>query len=120
LASLRLTPVQCTTWMHPQTSGLPTIDYFLSSDLMEPDADNYYVEKLLRLPNLALYYTPKDIPPLPIERKTFGLRDEAIIFLYCQSRFKYLAQHGHSPYDGDNRNHSPYRIALAVRLAQDP
>ena len=36
LASLRLAPVQATSWGHPNTSGLPTIDYFLSSDLMEP------------------------------------------------------------------------------------
>jgi protein O-GlcNAc transferase len=37
IAALRLAPVQCTTWAHPITSGLPTIDYFLSSDLMEPE-----------------------------------------------------------------------------------
>ena len=52
LASLRLAPIQCTSWGHPDTSGLPTIDYFLSSDLMEPpDADDHYTEKLIRLPN---------------------------------------------------------------------
>ena len=36
LAALRLAPVQCTTWGHPDTSGLPTIDYYLSSEAMEP------------------------------------------------------------------------------------
>ena len=36
LAALRLAPVQCATWGHPVTSGLPTVDYFLSSELMEP------------------------------------------------------------------------------------
>ncbi|WRH68324.1 MAG: tetratricopeptide repeat protein [Planktothrix sp. GU0601_MAG3] len=35
LAALRLAPIQCTAWGHPVTSGLPTIDYFLSSQLME-------------------------------------------------------------------------------------
>ena len=35
LAALRLASVQCATWGHPDTSGLPTIDYFVSSDLME-------------------------------------------------------------------------------------
>ena len=36
LAAQRLAPVQCTSWGHPETSGLPTLDYFFSSDLMEP------------------------------------------------------------------------------------
>src|SRR3954469_6306528 len=30
LAALRLAPVQCMSWGHPETSGYPTIDYFLS------------------------------------------------------------------------------------------
>ena len=31
LAFARLAPVQCVTWGHPVTTGIPTIDYFLSS-----------------------------------------------------------------------------------------
>src|SRR4029077_2902951 len=45
LAALRLAPVQCSTWGHPVTSGLPTVDYFLSSHLMEPeDGQAHYTE----------------------------------------------------------------------------
>ena len=36
IAALRLAPVQCSYIGHPQTSGYPTIDYFLSGDLIEP------------------------------------------------------------------------------------
>jgi predicted O-linked N-acetylglucosamine transferase (SPINDLY family) len=36
MASLQLAPIQCTAWGHPVTTGLSTIDYFLSSELMEP------------------------------------------------------------------------------------
>ena len=36
LACLRLAPVQATTWGHPETSGLPTIDLYLSADGLEP------------------------------------------------------------------------------------
>ena len=51
LASLRLAPAQATSWGHPTTSGLPSIDYFLSSELMEPpNADEHYTERLIRLP----------------------------------------------------------------------
>jgi protein O-GlcNAc transferase len=94
LAALRLAPIQCTSWGHPDTSGLPTIDYFLSSDLMEPaDADEHYTEKLIRLPNLSIYYTPLDFPPVDINRETFGIRQKSVLYLCCQSLFKYLPQY---------------------------
>lgn len=62
LAALRLAPVQANFGGHPVTSGLPTIDYFLSSDLMEPDdADAHYSERLVRLPHLATCYGAPDL-----------------------------------------------------------
>jgi len=57
ISALRLVPVQCNGGGHPVTSGLPTIDYFLGSDLMEPqDGCGHYTEELVRLPNLASSY----------------------------------------------------------------
>ena len=94
LAALRLAPIQCTSWGQPNTSGLPTIDYFISSDLMEPpEADEYYTENLIRLPNLSIYYTPIDVPLANINRETFGLDQNSILYLCCQSLFKYLPQY---------------------------
>jgi predicted O-linked N-acetylglucosamine transferase (SPINDLY family) len=94
LASLKLAPIQCTSWGHPDTSGLPVIDYYLSSNLMEPsDAENHYTEKLIRLPNLSIYYAPNDLPHVYVNRETFGLRPNAILYLCCQSLFKYLPQY---------------------------
>jgi protein O-GlcNAc transferase len=96
LASLRLAPIQCASWGHPDTSGLPTIDYYLSSDLMEPpDGDEHYTEQLVRLPNLSVYYTPPEVPEANVnmQRKTFGLRPKSILYLCCQSLFKYLPQY---------------------------
>jgi protein O-GlcNAc transferase len=91
LAALRFAPVQCVTWGHPETTGLPTIDYFLSSELMEPpDADSHYTETLVRLPNISLYYTPLDIPLANMTRDTFGLPHQSVLYLCCQSLFKYL------------------------------
>ncbi|HEY3782955.1 MAG TPA: YkgJ family cysteine cluster protein [Fimbriimonadaceae bacterium] len=55
--SMRLARVQCNGWGQPVTSGLPNIDYYLSSDLMEPeDAQKEYTEKLVRLPRSGLCY----------------------------------------------------------------
>ena len=94
LAAQRLAPVQMTSWGHPETSGLPTLDYFLSSDLMEaPDAQEHYTEKLVRLPNLSIYYEPVATQPEPVTRAELGLRESATVFWSAQSLYKYLPRH---------------------------
>src|SRR4029078_13318090 len=53
LAHSRLAPVQTVTWGHPDTTGLPTIDYFISCREGETEeADSHYTEKLVRLSRL--------------------------------------------------------------------
>ncbi|MBD1804465.1 glycosyl transferase family 1 [Microcoleus sp. FACHB-SPT15] len=94
MAALRLAPVQCTAWGHPVTSGLPTIDYFLSSELMEPEnAQEHYSETLIRLPNIGVSYPKPYIPPIIKTRSDFQMRDDAVIYLCCQAPFKYLPQY---------------------------
>jgi protein O-GlcNAc transferase len=93
LAAQRLAPVQCASWGHPVTSGFPTIDYFISSDLMEPaDAEHHYSERLVRLPNLSIYYEPAGLPPIAVNRAELGLRENAVVYWCCQSLPKYLPQ----------------------------
>ncbi|MBE9208034.1 glycosyl transferase family 1 [Nostoc sp. LEGE 06077] len=94
MAGLRLAPVQCVAWGHPVTTGLPTIDYFLSSELMEPEnAQEHYSEKLIRLPNIGVSYPKPYIPPVIKTRSDFQLADDAVIYLCCQAPFKYLPQY---------------------------
>lgn len=94
LASLRLAPVQCTSWGHPETSGLPTIDYFLSSDLMEPlNSEVYYTEKLIRLPNLSIYYSPIWVAEEKLDLEYFSNNRLSIFYLCFQSLCKYLPQY---------------------------
>jgi protein O-GlcNAc transferase len=93
LAAQRLAAVQCASWGHPVTSGFPTIDYFLSSDLMEPaDAADHYSERLIRLPNLSIHYEPAERPLVGIDRAQLGLRASAVVYWCCQSLPKYLPQ----------------------------
>jgi protein O-GlcNAc transferase len=93
LAAQRLAPVQCASWGHPLTSGFPTIDFFLSSELMEPaDGAEHYREKLVRLANLSIYYEPLERPKLSMTRAELGLRASATLFWSCQSLPKYLPQ----------------------------
>jgi predicted O-linked N-acetylglucosamine transferase (SPINDLY family) len=93
LAAQRLAAVQCVSWGHPVTSGFPTIDYFISSDLMESaDAAGHYSEKLVRLPNLSIYLEPPDVAPPAIDRVKLGLREMAVVYWCGQSLPKYLPQ----------------------------
>jgi predicted O-linked N-acetylglucosamine transferase (SPINDLY family) len=93
LAAQRLATVQCTSWGHPVTSGLPTIDYFLSSELMEPPgAELHYSERLVRLPNLSIHYEPGDLVVVQIDRSELGLRHDAVVYWCAQSLPKYLPQ----------------------------
>ena len=94
LASLRLAPIQCTSWGHPDTSGLSTIDYFISGDLIEPvNGDDHYTEQLIRLPNLSIYYIPPDMPIVDMSRDAFNFRQNSTLYHCCQSLFKYLPQY---------------------------
>jgi len=59
LACLRLARVQLAAWGHPLTSGLPTLDGYLSAEAFEPaDAPQHYTEKLHPLPGLGCFYRP--------------------------------------------------------------
>lgn len=94
LAALRLAPVQCSSWGHPDTSGLPTVDFFLTSDMMEPPhAQEHYSERLVRLPNLSMYCEPPDRRPAPAARAELGLRAEATVYWCSQAIYKYLPQY---------------------------
>ena len=93
LAAQRLAAVQCVSWGHPVTSGFPTIDYVISSDLMEPPkAAAHYSENLIRLPNLSIYYEPVDVAPVEIGRAELGLRQQGVVYWCAQSLPKYLPQ----------------------------
>lgn len=94
LAALRLAPVQATIWSHPVTSGLSSIDWFLSSAAMEPaNGFEHYTERLVLLPNLGIRYQPVDVGVIPVDRRRLGVGDGDCVFVCCQSLFKYLPQH---------------------------
>src|SRR3984957_20426601 len=91
LAARTLAPVQCVAWGHPETTGMPTLDYFLSSELMEPpDGDEHYSERLVRLPGLGVHYTPDDDVPPPLDRDSLGLPREVPVYWSGQALYKYL------------------------------
>ncbi len=55
LAAMRLAPRQYSTFGHPVTSGLSTLDGFLSAELLEgAGSERQYSEPLVRLPGLGI------------------------------------------------------------------
>lgn len=94
LAAMRLAPIQCNCWGHPVTSGLPTVDYYLSGELMEPEnAQEHYSEELVFLPNVGLFFPKTKLPEFKKTRADLGFPDDAVIYVSCQTLFKYLPQH---------------------------
>lgn len=89
LAFARLAPVQCATWGHPVTTGLATIDYFLSSADLEPaGSDVHYTERLHRLSRLPAYYHLPTASPTGTMRAELGFDDGATLYLCPQSLYK--------------------------------
>ena len=89
LAFARLAPVQCVTWGHPVTTGIPNMDYFVSGDDMEiAGADEHYRETLARLKTFTSYYAKPERSETPKGRADFGLDADAHYYLVAQYLFK--------------------------------
>jgi predicted O-linked N-acetylglucosamine transferase (SPINDLY family) len=96
LACLRLAPVQVGSWGHPETTGLPTIDYYLSADLLEPDnSEKYYTEQLIKLPNLGCFNKQALVTSIPIDLEKFKISADRPLFICPGVPFKYQPQHDH-------------------------
>ncbi|WP_395686736.1 tetratricopeptide repeat protein [Caenimonas koreensis] len=82
LASRRLAPWQAASWGHPLTTGLPTIDAFISAQALEPShAQDHYSEQLIALPGLGVCYEPLGVTPERIDRRSLGLPADAPLLL---------------------------------------
>ena len=82
LASMRIAKSQVTSWGHPETSGLPTMDYYLSASLLEDSKSaNNYSEKLVCLDNIGCYFDPPSLEKEDIDLATFGINLSSNILL---------------------------------------
>ena len=93
LSFSRLAPIQCNTWGHSDTSGIDTIDYYLSSVYYEKDyggghPENNYSEKLVLMDSLCTYYYKIIEDPTMVNKNYFGFSNNTNIYLSSQVLFK--------------------------------
>lgn len=89
LAFARLAPIQCVSWGHPVTTGLKSIDYFISSRWIEPEgSEAHYTEQLVKLDELPTYYYRPQLEGIEKTRKDFKLPEDKTLYLCPQSLFK--------------------------------
>jgi protein O-GlcNAc transferase len=91
LAFSRLAPIQCVFYGHPVTTGIDTIDYFISHENCETsESKDHYSENLAVLTKDVTYtyfYHP-EIASFYKNRKDFGFPDSAHLYCCPQSLFK--------------------------------
>lgn len=92
LSGLRLAPVQCAMVGHGTTTGIPTMDYYISGDFESPSAQSQYREKLIRLPKLGAAQFLPDDPLRTMTRQDLGVPDDAVLFISCANGIKHRAE----------------------------
>ena len=88
--------VQCVALGHPVTTGIPTIDYFLSCDRLEPaGAEGHYSERLVRFANMPHHFSkPRELGHEG-RRSDYPIPSEARWYVCHQTLFKI-----HPEFDG--------------------
>lgn len=93
LSALRLAPLQLASWGHPITTGLPTMDGFVSAAAFEPaDAQAHYTEPLLTLPRLGCCYQPFGTAAAAVDLAGWGVRPQDRVLVCAGTPFKYAPE----------------------------
>jgi predicted O-linked N-acetylglucosamine transferase (SPINDLY family) len=91
LAFSRLAPVQAVGWGHPVTTGLPTMDAFISTEDFEPPGgEAHYSERLIRMrgaPTPSFYFRP-DAELASLSRADAGFEPGANVYFCPQTFYK--------------------------------
>jgi predicted O-linked N-acetylglucosamine transferase (SPINDLY family) len=81
-------PVQL-TWLGWDATGLPTVDYFITDRYVLPDrAQDYYREKIWRLPSTYLAVDGFEVGEPSISRESMNIPNDAVIYWSGQTGYK--------------------------------
>jgi predicted O-linked N-acetylglucosamine transferase (SPINDLY family) len=86
--SRRLAPVQI-TWLGWDASGAPEVDYFIADPYVLPDnAQDYYAEKIWRLPHTYVAVDGFEVGTPTIRRETLNIPPTAVVYYSAQVGYK--------------------------------
>lgn len=106
LACSRLARAQCVLGGHPVTTGLPQMDYYISTALAEPEeAQEYYSETLLLLQTLPVIFRRPALPAVMKGREGFGLPGQGALYV-CPMKLQKM--------------HPDFDAAIEAILRRDP
>ena len=81
-------PVQV-SWLGWDSTGIPAVDYFIADNYVLPDdAQDYYQEKIWRLPQTYLAVEGFEIGIPTLRREDLNIPPDAIVYLSAQSGYK--------------------------------
>ena len=89
LPFFRLAPVQCVSYAYGHSTGVSTMDYYVTSDLFEPEnSECYYREELIRFPSLSFVFEKPELPVERFGRTHFGFSDSDHLYTCAQNLIK--------------------------------
>uniref|UniRef100_H3GFD3 protein O-GlcNAc transferase n=1 Tax=Phytophthora ramorum TaxID=164328 RepID=H3GFD3_PHYRM len=68
LSLARLAPVQAVWWGNADTSGVPTVDYYLASEHEHNSVSSHYSEIVYRFKGMGIYHKLPDLPKKSIRK----------------------------------------------------
>jgi predicted O-linked N-acetylglucosamine transferase (SPINDLY family) len=81
-------PVQV-SWLGWDSSGIPAVDYFIADPYVLPDdAQDYYQEKIWRLPQTYLAVDGFEVGVPTLRREDLDIPTDAVVYLCSQSGYK--------------------------------
>lgn len=106
LAHMRLARAQAVMAGHPNTTGIPNVDYFISCKLFEPEgAEEHYSENLIKLDVPPVWVKRFQKPERLLTRADLGLREDKYLYAVPMTIQKL---------------HPDFDLALAEILRRDP